>query len=382
MLKIGQRHNKLRLETAKNDKKQTQINITQKNAELEAAKAIMKAGQDQESVRAQELKNAQTMKAFYSTEVKARQAALDKLVSKQKEWSTSNIEISDQVKEAQLSYISAREGLEEWQSTVENLTVSNDAFMASITPEAIKILEEELKVLGFTLEEIDKLIKAINDNISEESNFQKAIGGFNLWTGAIMNVADSYIKAEKAALNSEKATALAATKSIRSERLRARAVDKINEDFAKKQEELNKKSKRAKRTQTVINNAAAIMEVWADEDGGTFFKIAMSALVAAAGNQQLKAIDAAKYEQGGLVGGRRHSQGGTMIEAERGEYVVSRRGVDAAGLEALNRINAGAGGGGVNISINNPVLSKDVVEDDLIPQIKEAIRRGADIGVG
>ena len=124
------------------------------------------------------------------------------------------------------------------------------------------------------------------------------------------------------------------------------------------------------------------MEVWASGDGGPFFKIAMSALVAAAGNQQLKAIDAAKYEQGGLVGGRRHSQGGTMIEAERGEYVVSRRGVDAAGLEALNRINAGQGAGGINISINNPVLSKDVVEDDLIPQIKEAIRRGADIGVG
>ena len=199
---------------------------------------------------------------------------------------------------------------------------------------------------------------------------------------AAQSVADAYISQKQATLDAEKATALAATESIRSERLRARAVEDINEQFAKKQEELNKKSQKAKRTQTVINNAAAIMEIWADKEGGTFFKIAMSALVAAQGQQQLKAIDAAKYEQGGLVGGRRHSQGGTMIEAERGEYVISRRGVDAAGLEALNRINAGAGGGGVNISINNPVLSKDVVEDDLIPQIKEAIRRGADIGVG
>ena len=123
------------------------------------------------------------------------------------------------------------------------------------------------------------------------------------------------------------------------------------------------------------------MEVWADKETGTFAKIAMSALVAALGDAQLKTIDATKYEQGGLVGGRRHSQGGTMIEAERGEYVVSRRGVDAVGIEALNRINSG-GAGGINVSINNPILSKDVVEDDLIPQIKEAIRRGADIGVG
>ena len=202
------------------------------------------------------------------------------------------------------------------------------------------------------------------------------------WSSSVMNVINSYNAQKQAVLDAEKATALAATNSIRSERLRARAVDKINEDFAKKQEALNRRSKRAKRTQTVINNAVSIMEVWADKEAPTLSKIVMSALVAAAGDQQLKAIDAAKYEQGGLVGGRRHSQGGTMIEAERGEYVVSRRGVDAAGLEALNRINAGQGAGGINISINNPVLSKDVVEDDLIPQIKEAIRRGADIGVG
>jgi len=198
---------------------------------------------------------------------------------------------------------------------------------------------------------------------------------------SIQAVADAYINQKQAVLDADKAAALASANSIRSERLRARAVEKINEDFAERQDELNKRSKRAKRTQTVINTAAGIMEVWANKEGGTFFKIAMSALVAAQGQQQLRAIDAAKYEQGGLVGGRRHSQGGTMIEAERGEYVVSRRGVEAAGIEALNRINAGAGGG-INVSINNPILSKDVVEDDLIPQIKEAIRRGADIGVG
>ena len=27
-----------------------------------------------------------------------------------------------------------------------------------------------------------------------------------------------------------------------------------------------------------------------------------------------------KFEQGGYVGGNRHSQGGTIIEAERGEF--------------------------------------------------------------
>jgi hypothetical protein len=32
-----------------------------------------------------------------------------------------------------------------------------------------------------------------------------------------------------------------------------------------------------------------------------------------------------KFEKGGLIGGKLHSQGGTLIEAERGEYMVNRR---------------------------------------------------------
>ena len=66
---------------------------------------------------------------------------------------------------------------------------------------------------------------------------------------------------------------------------------------------------------------------------------------------QVATINAQKYATGGLVGGRRHSQGGTMIEAEQGEYVVSRAGVESIGVEALNRINAG-GGSAVNITFS------------------------------
>ena len=31
-----------------------------------------------------------------------------------------------------------------------------------------------------------------------------------------------------------------------------------------------------------------------------------------------------KFEQGGWVGGKRHSQGGTHIEAEQGEFIIKR----------------------------------------------------------
>ena len=100
---------------------------------------------------------------------------------------------------------------------------------------------------------------------------------------------------------------------------------------------------------------------------------------------QLNSINQQKpptMEYGGLIGGKSHAQGGTMINAERGEFVVSRKGVESIGLETLNRINAGGGGGTTNISFSGNVLSKDFIEDEALPIIKEAIRRGADIGIG
>ena len=116
--------------------------------------------------------------------------------------------------------------------------------------------------------------------------------------------------------------------------------------------------------------------------GGVFGFITGAAILAAgAANVVNIEKNIGKFEQGGMVGGRRHSQGGTMIEAEQGEFVMSRNAVNAVGVEAMNRINAGGGAGAVNINFTGNVMSQDFIEDEAIPMIKEAIRRGADIGV-
>ena len=100
-------------------------------------------------------------------------------------------------------------------------------------------------------------------------------------------------------------------------------------------------------------------------------------------DQQISQANSQKFEQGGLVGGRRHSQGGTMIEAERGEFVMSRNAVSAIGVENLNRMNQGqsSGGGSINININGGMISPDFVENELAESIREAVRRGADFGI-
>ena len=253
----------------------------------------------------------------------------------------------------------------------------------------MEVVNEETSKLAGNVTDLEEALRREEDRLAnlghffEENmeNISKATEKTRMYTNAIDGVANAYINMRQASIDSDRQNELSAANGIRSERLRQREIEKINKKYEEKQKEANREAQSIKRNQTRVNTAVAVMEALSAEKPGFPGNFLIASLVAAQGRLQVKAIDAAKYEQGGLVGGRRHSQGGTMIEAERGEYVVSRRGVDAVGIEALNRINAG-GAGGVNVSINNPILSKDVVEDDLIPQIKEAIRRGADIGVG
>ena len=90
---------------------------------------------------------------------------------------------------------------------------------------------------------------------------------------------------------------------------------------------------------------------------------------------------APQFAEGGYVGGRPHSQGGTIIEAERGEFVMSRNATESIGLETLNQMNQSGGGGSINVSVTGNVLTQDFVEGELAESIKEAVRRGSDFGL-
>ena len=89
-----------------------------------------------------------------------------------------------------------------------------------------------------------------------------------------------------------------------------------------------------------------------------------------------------QFGEGGYVGGQLHSQGGTLIEAERGEFVMSRNAVESIGLETLNQMNQ-SGGAASNILVNvsGNVMTEDFVEGELAESIKEALRRGVDFGI-
>ena len=88
-----------------------------------------------------------------------------------------------------------------------------------------------------------------------------------------------------------------------------------------------------------------------------------------------------KGAYGGLIGGNRHSQGGTIIEAEQGEFLMSRDAVDSIGIGSLQAMNRGGGGAGVTINISGNVMSEDFVETELADKIQEAVRKGVNFGM-
>ena len=102
-----------------------------------------------------------------------------------------------------------------------------------------------------------------------------------------------------------------------------------------------------KRKQAIAEKAAAIFEATI----GTAVAVAKApdpiqkAIALTAGLAQIAIIAATpipKFKRGGMVGGRSHEAGGTLIEAERGEFVVNRNAVSRhrSELDALNTSSA------------------------------------------
>nr|BAR34043.1 hypothetical protein [uncultured Mediterranean phage uvMED] len=347
-------------------------------------------------------------------------ARLDDARSALDEYNASTVDLTPKIEDTSdaavgtiLGFVQQKNAFDDGILTIGEVTAANEdmvstlqdiSFQIPFVSDAINAGEEAMKVMGDESVIVDQklldLMAVINELIEAQRRLNKqnanapsflekhqdSIAQFSekagVYVSAINGIGDAYINLMQTRLNSDKQQELSVAGNIKWEKKRQKEVEKVNAKYEAKQAQLNKKSKKIKRVQTVLNTSVAIMEALSAKTPGYPGNIAIATMIGIMGAMQLATIDAQKYAKGGYVGGRRHSQGGTLIEAEQGEYVISRKGVEAAGIENLNRINAGGGSGSVNISFAGNVMSKDFIEDEAIPQIKEAIRRGADIGIG
>ncbi len=90
---------------------------------------------------------------------------------------------------------------------------------------------------------------------------------------------------------------------------------------------------------------------------GAVLGLAAAGTVAALGAKYV-----AKAEKGGMIGGNRHSQGGTIIEAEQGEFIMSRQGVQNVGVGNLYAMNKGGGISGGKAQAGGEVSSNSGID--------------------
>ena len=83
----------------------------------------------------------------------------------------------------------------------------------------------------------------------------------------------------------------------------------------------------------------------------------------------------AKYAEGGLITGASHSGGGVNINAEGGEFIMSRNATESIGVDNLNAMNQGGGSPNITLNISAPLVD-ETVTSSIVPALKDAFRRG------
>ena len=237
--------------------------------------------------------------------------------------------------------------------------------------EIVVKVEEEIsarqRLLGVLTEEEQKKLEIGQAGLAISGEM---LGQFNDMTSAMSAGVNARMKNEMDTLKATSAYQRADADG------RKKMEKGVTDNYAQERTRLAKFEKASNLAQAGINIATAITKVLPN--------VFLASLVAAMGSVQIGAIlgtPIPKFATGGMIGGRRHSQGGTMIEAEQGEFIMSRNAVQSVGLENLNQMNQGGGGGAVTVNVSGNVLSQDFVEGELADNIKEAIRRGTDFGI-
>jgi len=158
----------------------------------------------------------------------------------------------------------------------------------------------------------------------------------------------------------------------------------VQEEAARKQKELKikqfKAEKRLAMAQILIDTAAAVAKSWGQ--GGGLLGAPIAAVAAVSGAIQLGLVASQpvpEYAYGGKIGGSRHAFGGSMVEAEEGEFVVNRNTVAQPGVESLLTLmnssgnntagDSNAGNGSTDPNIISQIVSETITGISSIPVV-------------
>jgi hypothetical protein len=201
----------------------------------------------------------------------------------------------------ELINIDAQKRIDAAKGNATEIALINAETEQAITAETKSETDKRIDLAFQYAEAITNVLESINE--LNKVNSENRIAEITATSEAELNAINASADLERDQARQREALEKRTQKAIANEKLKQARADKALAIF-----------------QASISTARAITEALPN--------IPLSILIGIAGAVQIAAIAAKplpKFEKGGLIGGRLHSQGGTMIEAEQGEYMVNRR---------------------------------------------------------
>jgi len=161
-----------------------------------------------------------------------------------------------------------------------------------------------------------------------------------------------------------KRSELSAVNSIKNEETRNKRIDAINEKYANKAKERNRKMKIWKQASALSNTAVGITQVLSDENiKPSWLKFPLAGMIAAQGLAQVATIEAQAY-----------AKGGDFVTNKPEMIMVGEAGREHVTITPIDRPESRALKDGMTINFNNAIMSEDFTRDQIIPQIQKAVR--------
>ena len=209
--------------------------------------------------------------------------------------------------------------------------------------------------------------KEFNEVLSE--SMVKSLEGMTATTGAAMGLSDALFAHDKQLLDQKTEGEIQAVLSSRkSEKRKAAEIQNIKEKAAIEERKLRAKQKPFMIAEAISNTAVGMSKAMALAFPLNFI---VSGLIAATGAAQVATISAQKFAKGG------------EFVTDKPELIqVGEAGREHVKITPIDRpADRALGSSPITINFSGNVLSQDFIENEAIPQIKEAVRRGADLGV-
>ena len=228
------------------------------------------------------------------------------------------------------SYSSVLSGM--FDSISEMYTRQLDAEQAKLDKQQ-ELLDAELEMIEENLQKQEEVTQEHNDKVNSIEDELKSARGDR--RQALIDQLAAERKAQEQSIEKEKQLTEEKKKQAQKQ-----------EQLKKQQDALERKrrqqEKRASIVQATINTFTAVSNALAVQPW--FVGLALSAVALGLGMANVAQISAQQYANGGLLNGKRHSQGGmkiqgTNMEVEGGEYVTNRASTNA-NLPLLEYINS------------------------------------------